>query len=574
MPRLVRSSAILSIAAFAGLGACDSGSTATQPDPVATVVIAADTSFVLINTTAQLQASARGASGKVLTGVTIAWSSADTSIATVSSDGTVTARSYGKTTVTATADGVSDVAVVWVTGTPGLTVLSGEGVEDTISAPLPAPLVVELRDERGRPAAGDTVYFEGISPLGSLEPGMELHRGDPLGYGPAARVTTNAEGIATVGARMGLFAGARAILARSERLGYADTARYTVRVGAPARLEVTPADSALFPGRTLALRTVFTDRGRNPLTGTVSFSVLEGPVSVNAAGVVSTTGYGTARVEGRIGIAGDTVRVVVVPEGALVAISRFQGLVLMNFDGTGRRVLGGNGRGPAWSPSGDRLVYQSHAFEGTLVTRTLTGEPARLIAQATSGWHQWPQYSRDGEWIYYFSSAPSEPQTIWRVRPNGTGLQKVSTGANYLEGHPSPSPDGTRIAYFVGGGPETYIHVRTVASAAESGALARGHAPTWSPVADLIAFNELGLSGGHFPSGLAGVKPDGTGLRRVSTEGNVYDFSPRWSPDGRWIIASAYGEVHLIEVETGLTIELPFLESILSVDWKPGGLLP
>ena len=567
-----RFTAILSFAALAALASCDSPAD-PGPDPVATVVIAPDTSFVRINTTAQLQASARSENGEVLTGVAIAWSSSDSSIAAVSTDGMVTARAYGKVVVTATADGVSDAAVVWVTGTPGLRVVSGEGVEDTIWAPLPARLVVELRDERGVPAAGERVYFQGLGRPGSPnDPTMELQ--GPFGYSIAALVTTDSLGMVSVGGRMGLIAGPGAILARSDRLGYADTARYTVRVGAPARLQVTPADSALFPGRTLALRTAIADRGRNPLTGAVSFSVLEGPVSVNAAGVVSGVTYGTARVEGRIGIAVDTMRVVVVPEGAMVAVSG-DGMILMNFDGTAKRVLGGSGRGPAWSPSGDRLVYQSEAFSGTLVTRTLTGPPTPLIAQETSGWHHWPQYSRDGQWVYYFSSAPNEPQTIWRVRADGTGLQKVSPSGNQFEGHPSPSPDGTRIAYFVGGGLETYIHVRDLGTGQQSGRLARGHAPTWSPMADLIAFNELGAGpAGEFPAAIAVVKPDGTGLRRVSAPGHLYDFSPRWSPDGRWIIASAYGKVHLIQVETGLTIELPFLESVRSVDWKPGGLLP
>lgn len=566
-----RFAAILPIAAFAILGACDSPA---GSEPVESIVISPDTSYVRINTTAQLHASARGENGEVLPGVTLAWNSSDPNIATVAADGTVTAKSYGKAIVTATVDGVSDVAVVWVTGTPGLRVIGGEGVTDTIHAPLPAPLVVEVRDERGLPMMGERVYLQGLGPQGSFDPTMELQ--SSFGYSLAALVTTDADGIASVNARMGLIAGPGAILARIDRLpGYADTARYTVRVGAPARLEVTPADSAAFLGRTLTLRTAVADRGRNPLTGTVSFSVLDGPVSVNAAGVVGTGAYGTGRVEGRIGIAADTVRVTVVPEGALVAVSGFDGMILMNFDGTGKRVLGGSGRGPAWSPSGDGLVYQSHAFEGSLATRTLTGPPAPLIVQATSGWHHWPQYSRDGQWIYYFSSAPNEPQTIWRVRPDGTGLQKISPSGNQFEGHPSPSPDGTRIAYFVGGGQETYVHVRDLATGVQSPRLARGHAPTWSPVAELIAFNELGAGpGGDYPAALAVVKPDGTGLRRVSAPGNLYDFSPRWSPDGRWIIASAYDKVHLIQVETGLTLVLPFLESILSVDWKPGGLLP
>jgi hypothetical protein len=564
----IRSIAILVVAACAALSACDSPA---GSEPVASLVIAPDTSLVRINTTAQLQATARTRSGKTLSGVDVAWTTADQAIATVSADGTVTAVSYGRTVVTATADGVAATAVVWVTGTPGVTIVSGEGVTDTISAPLPAPVVVHVRDARGLPVPGAQLLVSGYT-LGSFDPSMEFLMGDS--YVGERPVQADSLGIVTVQARMGLKAGPATLIARQFPAGAADTARFTVQAGRPARVVATPADSAVILGRTLALRIALQDRGGNTATGTPTFAVVEGPVTVNTLGVVGTTGYGTARVEARAASAADTVRMVVVPPGALVAVSIFGGMALANLDGSRLTVIPGHGRMPAFSPSGDRLVYQHYQYEGPLVTQTLAGTPTPLVAQATGGWHHWPQYSRDGEWIYYFSSVPHEPQTIWRVRKDGTGLEKISAaGTNRAsEGHPSPSPDGTRIAYFVGGSFEAYIHVRNLVTGEVSGRLARGHAPTWSPAGDLIAFNEIASSGR--PAGIFVMRPDGTGLRKVSAPEHLYDFSPRWSPDGKWILAAAYSKVHLIEVETGLTIVLPFLESILSVDWKPGGLLP
>jgi TolB protein len=34
------------------------------------------------------------------------------------------------------------------------------------------------------------------------------------------------------------------------------------------------------------------------------------------------------------------------------------------------------------------------------------------------------------------------------------------------------------------------------------------------------------------------MKPDGTGLRRLTEEAGSIDFSPRWSPDGRRVLFS------------------------------------
>lgn len=73
---------------------------------------------------------------------------------------------------------------------------------------------------------------------------------------------------------------------------------------------------------------------------------------------------------------------------------------------------------------------------------------------------------------------------------------------------------------------------------------------------------------------IAVIGPDGTGLRTLTAPGVLYQYSPRWSPDGRWIVACEYQKIHLIEVATGLVIEFPdYFEGIASAAWKPGALL-
>lgn len=317
------------------------------------------------------------------------------------------------------------------------------------------------------------------------------------------------------------------------------------------------------------------DRGGNPATGTVAYTVSRGPGAVDAQGRLSTSAYGTAWVVGRVNGAADSVRVAATPEGAFAASGYFGGVLAMNFDGTGKRVLA-SGTRPSWSPAGDRIVYQSNTLDAVLRTRTLAGEDAVLPGTPPGGWHQWAQCSPDGEWIHFCTVTPNEPRKLWRIRPDGAGLQMLVSRIEPMACYPSASPDGTRIVFSEELVANFYIKVRTLATGQESGILARGNSPSWSPTGELIAFSETTAGGNPRPVGIQVMRPDGSELRRVGDPGAGYDYSPRWSPDGRWLIAAATStrRVHLIEVATGLVIELPQYDYFTGASWKPGAPLP
>jgi uncharacterized protein YjdB len=99
---------------LAFLLAC-SGSTEPKVVPVATVSVTATVSTVKVGKTAQFSAQAKDASGNVLSGKAIAWSSSNISIATIAQDGTLTAVSPGADVITATSEGKSSDFQVTVT---------------------------------------------------------------------------------------------------------------------------------------------------------------------------------------------------------------------------------------------------------------------------------------------------------------------------------------------------------------------------------------------------------------------------------------------------------------------------
>jgi uncharacterized protein YjdB len=93
-----------------------SGSTMlTVGAPVDTVIVKPDTARPFLNTTFALSDTLKDASGNILTGRLVAWTSSDTTIATVSSTGFVHAlRVGGPITITATSEGRSGTATVIV----------------------------------------------------------------------------------------------------------------------------------------------------------------------------------------------------------------------------------------------------------------------------------------------------------------------------------------------------------------------------------------------------------------------------------------------------------------------------
>ena len=99
---------------------------------------------------------------------------------------------------------------------------------------------------------------------------------------------------------------------------------------------------------------------------------------------------------------------------------------VMNLDGSGLRQLTNNAgpygkAGLAWSPDGKWIAYQDYAFidevssDGTK-HRRLTGY---------GGWA--PDFSPSGRHIAYGNGAAESYSSIYVMRPDGTGVRRLST---------------------------------------------------------------------------------------------------------------------------------------------------
>lgn len=175
---------------------------------VARVRIVLDSAFrVREGDTSRAVARATDAHGYVIPNRTVTWRVADTAIATVDSSGLVTGSTTGRTTLTATVDGVVaqvDVDVVPALGS--MTLVSGEGQRASAGTRLPKPITVQILSRRGRPVPGATLHFTLEAADGAVEPAVavtdargQAHASWVLGSTPGEqRLVVTADGLDSV----------------------------------------------------------------------------------------------------------------------------------------------------------------------------------------------------------------------------------------------------------------------------------------------------------------------------------------------------------------------------------------
>jgi Tol biopolymer transport system component len=174
-------------------------------------------------------------------------------------------------------------------------------------------------------------------------------------------------------------------------------------------------------------------------------------------------------------------------------------------------------------------------------------------------------FSADGKWIVFTSERDGEGDgqaDIWRVHPDGTGLERLTKDTS-MEDAGVLSPDGTKLAYVStkGGARTANIWVMDLKSRKARNLTGDGktepHAtmngyfrPSWSADGQWIAFSsdrgekwqgaETGAGAGHsHPTSLYVMKADGSELRRVTNKPGTTYGNPRWSADGKKLVAYA-----------------------------------
>lgn len=150
---------LLSIALL--VSACGGSS---EPDVViASVEVTPTTASPRVGQTTQLSAAVKDASGTILNGQSVAWSSSATNVASVSASGLVTAVSLGTTIITAASGNKVGVATITVIPEP-VASISLLPTVDTILIGESLQLVPTMRDANNNVVTGRTITWTSSNP--------------------------------------------------------------------------------------------------------------------------------------------------------------------------------------------------------------------------------------------------------------------------------------------------------------------------------------------------------------------------------------------------------------------------
>jgi len=352
-------------------GKSDAATFTISPGAVARVDVAPSPVSMVVGQTTQLAATARDAKGTIVTGKSVIWSSSATGVASVSSQGLVTALGAGSATITATIDGVggtstvtvdnvpvgsvvvgpqnpsiavgattqltatvrdangtivTDRPVSWVSSNTSVATVSGSGVVTGI-APGSATITATSETKSGSstvtvtlvPVASVTVAPSSLSitagQTGTLGATVKDASGNVLANRPVIWTSSDVQ-IATVsqaGVVTGVAAGSVTITASSG--GQDGTATVTVGAAPASSIVVTPPASTLTAGQTAMLSATVKDATGSIISNAaVVWTSSDAKVAaVTQSGAVTTAAAGTATITATSGSTSGSCTITVQP---------------------------------------------------------------------------------------------------------------------------------------------------------------------------------------------------------------------------------------------------------------------
>lgn len=459
--------------------ACDNSNQPTPLPAVATLAIAAARNIACQTDTVRFVATAKDASGTIIPGASVTWTTTQSSVATISTAGLLTAVGGGTTTVRATSGSITAEADLKVRA-PVVTFAykyPSLFVNDTTL------VVATVTDKNG------VVPAEAPTSLVSRSTGVATVTANGV-------VTAKTVGVADIAAQ-----GA----CGSE--GVVQVAVLTPRIRAPREISFTQEKSGTY-GDDLALM--------NP-DGTGK-RIISNPNDAVADYVWSPDGSR-----------------LLVWYNAINNVGR-GGWFVINADGTGEVSLGIDMYAADWSPDGTRVAFRNRiAFgESDIYTIKADGTDQRRLSSA-AGDDLNPHWSPDGRQLLYYHPVASGANELWVVAADSSDRRKISVPLQIMQ-NPRWTADGKGIVmdngtgvFLVSADGKNFRSLTSNCTAAGTCTGIFSHVGvTVDPTGARVAFNSVGRGVGY-----ALVNGGGSDVFTIGSgpSGGISSLA-NWSPDG------------------------------------------
>ena len=184
---------------------------------------------------------------------------------------------------------------------------------------------------------------------------------------------------------------------------------------------------------------------------------------------------------------------------------------------------------PLPSRDGNKLFVLGAQRKGQLVR--FDAKSAEWVPYLSGIWAEQVRSSSDGRWVAYIADPDG---TLWRAKTDSTERLQL-TYPPLVAAVPSWSPDGKEIAYAAREpGKPWNLYVASVETGVAQPLASSGEDqldPGWSPDGGALVFGGSDAPGGEIH--LFDLKTH----QISSLPGSKNLFSPRWSPDGKYIVA-------------------------------------